>query len=745
MRRLGFLLVTVALIAGACADDPEAETTTTIAATTTTTFGGSSTSQATSTTEPGMLPTGGTLRVDLWGTPLTINPMMSDSEWENLLASNVLSGPWRLDGNTGELVPDLLTELPSVANGGLVVNPDGSVRVRYEIHPDAVWSDGVPVSGDDFAYTLEALAEVVPRMLQVLATHEAALELRTEMGGEPTVDAIVERSGVAPSIVADVLAGRYTLTDACGNEELATASQGVFEAVDIPLDSIEAGPKSFEFTLADISDYSVNVFRYVSPKHALEGTDLATDWNTMLWPSAGPYVVESYDPATVRLTLVRNENYWRTHPDTGQPLPLIDRIEVGRMPEVRQALPAEVPIVPLDGKGDPIVVDLQEYDRLYVPCGEVAAAAAVGIEDPAYREALGTAWAGANLEAKAAALADGTLVEVAANVGAFQVTDLQDLGLDASFVNSNIWEHIGFDYGDRRLSANEDSLIEHLDFRLAIAHALDRDRIAQEAPSVPTEPIDFIVEAFSPTLTVPGGLPYEYDPVRARELIGALCERLGRNCEQEPPKVVFTAGAQPARARTSELVAEMLGEVGIVVETRVRNVQEMIYLCGGWEVATWAWQANPDFFSLPDMYGVMYPGAPPVLVAPTGIENPYAWGTDALEGIVDDPWPPFIPPSPDCDESEEYNQGPSSVRDEFTERYAEVFEELQETLDTERQLQLIYELERIIADRVVIIPLYARPTGYFINDEIVGGAGKAYGPAENYWNLEQWYLKDPAG
>ena len=39
---------------------------------------------------------------------------------------------------------------------------------------------------------------------------------------------------------------------------------------------------------------------------------------------------------------------------------------------------------------------------------------------------------------------------------------------------------------------------------LAIAYALDRERIAREAPAVPTEPLDFIIEAFSPTLTVPG-------------------------------------------------------------------------------------------------------------------------------------------------------------------------------------------------------------------------------------------------
>ena len=42
--------------------------------------------------------------------------------------------PWQIDGFTLELVPELLTELPTVANGGVVINEDGTGLEQITCH-----------------------------------------------------------------------------------------------------------------------------------------------------------------------------------------------------------------------------------------------------------------------------------------------------------------------------------------------------------------------------------------------------------------------------------------------------------------------------------------------------------------------------------------------------------------------------------------------------------------------------------
>ena len=55
------------------------------------------------------------------------------------------AGVQEIDGFTLELIPELVTELPTVDNGGVVVNDDGTMTVSYTIRDEAVWSDGTPI------------------------------------------------------------------------------------------------------------------------------------------------------------------------------------------------------------------------------------------------------------------------------------------------------------------------------------------------------------------------------------------------------------------------------------------------------------------------------------------------------------------------------------------------------------------------------------------------------------------------
>jgi ABC-type transport system substrate-binding protein len=66
----------------------------------------------------------------------------------------VLRGLYTID-NDGNWVPDLGTEVPSVANGGLVVDPAGGFTLTLKMKPGLKWSDGAAMTMNDFKWTYD--------------------------------------------------------------------------------------------------------------------------------------------------------------------------------------------------------------------------------------------------------------------------------------------------------------------------------------------------------------------------------------------------------------------------------------------------------------------------------------------------------------------------------------------------------------------------------------------------------------
>ncbi len=58
----------------------------------------------------------------------------------------------------------LLTEAPTLENGGIQENP---FRVTFKINPDAVWSDGTPITSKDFEFTWKAHTDTTGSLFTV--------------------------------------------------------------------------------------------------------------------------------------------------------------------------------------------------------------------------------------------------------------------------------------------------------------------------------------------------------------------------------------------------------------------------------------------------------------------------------------------------------------------------------------------------------------------------------------------------
>jgi peptide/nickel transport system substrate-binding protein len=513
------------------------------------------------------------------------------------------TGVFDIDGFTLEFIPEVVTELPTVANGGITINEDGTETVRYTIRDEAVWADGVPISGDDFMFTYDTIVN-------------------------PDLP-------IFRSIYVDILP-----------------------------ESVAAGPKTFEYTLAAPTVQAELLFGTLIPKHDVEGTDFINDWNDTMWVSGGPFEFEQWQKGEfIRLT--RNPNYWKTDAVTGQQLPYLDSVVFRFIPETAGLITA---------------FKAREID-VVSPSPSIAT-----IED---------------------------------------LQSLEPEGAQVEVLSGPIWEHLNFQFGENRLIRNPISYNEFVEYRRAVAHTIDRGKIVDEILKGQVKPLESYVAPFSPTLSQGAWAQYDYNPDKAIALLADLCDRPDTDCDANPVTTVFsTTSNNDARVTLSQLFAEMFEDVGVIYEAQLENSSlffgETLDF-GNWDFAEWAWVGSPGFSGLVAINDIFDPeGAPP-----SG-QNFYRWGTAAVEGA-----------DPDG-----FNQGESSVIDEFTARFAVLRDEMNATVDERELIALINEAENLIADQVVIIPLYGRlDPGAVWADEL---RGYKHNPSQagDTWNIEEWYRVD---
>jgi peptide/nickel transport system substrate-binding protein len=91
----------------------------------------------------------GVLRISDISDPSSLNPMLTGADIAYELSGYVLEYFVRLD-DKGDLVPVLITQVPTLANGG--VSKDG-LTVTYHLRRGVMWSDGQPFGAQDVIET----------------------------------------------------------------------------------------------------------------------------------------------------------------------------------------------------------------------------------------------------------------------------------------------------------------------------------------------------------------------------------------------------------------------------------------------------------------------------------------------------------------------------------------------------------------------------------------------------------------
>jgi ABC-type transport system substrate-binding protein len=401
-------------------------------------------------------------------------------------------------------------------------------------------------------------------------------------------------------------------------------------------ESIVVGPKSFSFALdAALVDPGL-LFSAIAPAHQVDPATFVEDWSDRHWVAGGPFQYDASAPPEVN-RFVRNESYWGRDPATGQQLPYLDAFE------------------------------LRYWDDW-----EDAAAAEAAHE--------------VNYHTLTGAVDEATL-------------HYESNGFRVHIGPSGSWEHLTYQFGPGRFEANPDSLLEHRDFREAIAYGIDRDTIASAHQGATAySPLTFA----SPSLSSAPFAKYTYDPEKAAALLDSLCERLGRDCAANPPRLVVSyAGPDPRRELTTQLVTEQLADVGIVVDVVAEEGFEYLF-AGNHEAANFAWGFGSGLGAAVATLNVW---------APDSDLNVGSWG-------VDEP-------------------------NAKTERYAELADGVLATADPRELTPMILEAEQILADELPVLPLYEQPVSTFwLEDQL---AGIRPHPIQQlaFWNVEEWYRPEP--
>ncbi|NND04414.1 MAG: hypothetical protein HKN91_16685 [Acidimicrobiia bacterium] len=613
MRRAVLAVALFALIAAACAGaDPEsslapvtfgATSTSTVAPETPLAATTSSTAFVppptnslgpTVTFDPAVPRFGGDVVIADDQTPPTLNPYAPGGDnfivW--IVGQAHLARAYDVDPDTLQLIPDSLIAIPTVGNGGVVLNADGSMDVTWRLRPETEWADGFAMTGSDLEFSLEVQQ-----------------------------------------------AGRE-----CSGRE--------FEPQPLPQgEVIEVADESLTVRFATLTLEYETLLEWIVPRHEVEGTDYCDDWNTTSWVSGGPFSFVEWDRSVPSITFERNDNYWKRDADDGQ-LPYLDRVTFVFEPET-----------------DKIIRGFtnRQIDVIQPP-PFIGGPPPFGLPVDRWREA-------------------GAVVEI---------------------LEGPVWEHINFQFGPN--NRNEESLNSILEYRQAVAHALDRRALLDDAGYGHLTVAQDFVGTFSETATNSPWARYSPDQNMARELIASACAQVGRDCAADPPRLIYsTTSNADFRPLVAEQIARQLAEVGIDVELQLEDSQlffgDTLEL-GQWDVGNWAWVGGSGTAALVDMFDRFAPAEPP----PDG-SNYYRWGT----------------------------AGSSVEGDDAVAQFSELLDRVRSTVDVDEVLSLARQLEQILADQAVIIPLNSRAVvGAYWADEIQGYRMNP-STSGHTWNIEHWY------
>ncbi len=91
--------------------------------------------------------------------PVAFNGINTDTGYEQALGELVMLSLAEIDPE-GNVYPELAAEIPTIENGGVVVDEDAwTMTATWKLREDVYWADGEQVTADDVVFTWNAMVD----------------------------------------------------------------------------------------------------------------------------------------------------------------------------------------------------------------------------------------------------------------------------------------------------------------------------------------------------------------------------------------------------------------------------------------------------------------------------------------------------------------------------------------------------------------------------------------------------------
>ena len=179
----------------------------------------------------------GNLRIGINEEPKTLNPLLFGTTVENFV-NRLMFEPLLSADARGNPIPMLATVVPSIANGG--ISKDG-LQIVYHLAPNARWTDGVPVTSADVAWSWRAIEnpanDIVSRhgyddvrSIATLDAHTVVVHLKQRFS--PFINTFFAESDQPYAIVPKHVLERYPDFNRVPFDAAPTVSDGPFKFVE---------------------------------------------------------------------------------------------------------------------------------------------------------------------------------------------------------------------------------------------------------------------------------------------------------------------------------------------------------------------------------------------------------------------------------------------------------------------------------------------------------------------------------
>lgn len=278
--------------------------------------------------------------VRLRAEPDRLNPVLTTNIYARQISDQIFQYLLTVDPKTFEFIPLLANALPTVTD--ITEGPNkGGVAYTFELHKEAVWENGSPVTGNDFAFTVKTVLNPLVQAQRLRPYFQSIKDIQIDPQN--------------PKKFTVVTNEKYILgMEAIGNT-VPVIPVYIFDAKGL-MQNISIADLSDTAKVAELAKNNQNLKQFADEFNAP-----AASREQNYIKGSGPYRFEGWETGQ-KVRLVKKENWWgdKLAKDYPALAALPNRIEYQILPESATAL-AAIRAEELDAVPD---IDAKDFDEL---------------------------------------------------------------------------------------------------------------------------------------------------------------------------------------------------------------------------------------------------------------------------------------------------------------------------------------------------------------------------------------------